>query len=63
MLGAVGLVHGRAFDEDGGADIVAAVGIGIEFVEQIARAGEVPEVVMRVDDRQIRFDDFLGDLS
>jgi hypothetical protein len=36
---------------------MAAVGIGEEFIEEIAPSRAVPEVVVRIDDRQIRFKD------
>ena len=62
-LGAVGAVHRRAFDEHRAAHVVArAVGIGLagvgeQLVEQVAVAVAVPQVVVRVADRQGRVDD------
>ena len=39
---------------------VAAVQVRQQFVEQIAPAGAIPQVVVRVDDRQIGFEDLLA---
>ncbi len=76
LVGAVGAVHGAAFDEDRGADVVAGVRVRQQFVEQVAagavddegkavirrwqRGGEgavIPQMVVRVDDRQVGLDD------
>ena len=47
---AVGAVAGRALDEDGALDVVAAAGVGQQLGEQVAVRREVPEVMVRVDD-------------
>ena len=48
-------VHRAAFEEDGRDDVVSAADIGEELGQQIAAAlRRVPEVVVRVDDRQVR---------
>jgi hypothetical protein len=41
-------------------DCVATVDVGQELAEQVAVARQVPEVVVRVDDRQIRLQRLLG---
>jgi len=48
-----------AFLEHGGDDIVPGVQIGEQFVEQIRVAAAQPQMMVRVDDRQIRFEDRL----
>jgi hypothetical protein len=54
-LPTVRAVHGQALHEHGGRDVVAAaLDVGDEFVEQIAPARPVPQMVMGVDDRQLR---------
>ena len=58
----IGAVHRAAFHEHRGDDVVAAAGVGEQLVEQIAVLRVVPEVVVRVADRQLRLDDLLGDL-
>ena len=67
VLGAVGPEHGAAFDEYGRDDVVAAVGVGQELVEQIARLhaalAELPEVMMGVADRQVGLEHVLLDLA
>ena len=48
-------VHRAAFEEDGRHDVVSAADIGQELGQQIAAAlRRVPEMVVRVDDRQVR---------
>ena len=52
---AVLAVHRAAFKEDGRDDVVPAADIGQQFGQQIAAAmRRVPEMVVRIDDRQIR---------
>ena len=59
--GAVPAVHRLAFEEDGGDDVVAAADIGQELRQEVAATmRRVPEVVMRVDDRQLRLERRLG---
>ncbi len=60
LLRAVGTVHLAAFLEAGRGDVVAAADIGQQVLEQIAVAGPVPHVMVRIDDRQIRLDDLLA---
>ena len=56
---AVGAVAGRALDEHRALDFVAAAGVGQQVGQQVAVRGEVPEVMVRVDDGQIRLEDLL----
>jgi len=56
-------VHGPRLHEDGRDDPVAGVQVGQQLVEQVAPAGPVPEVVVRVDDRAIRLEDLLAPLA
>ena len=57
-----GAVHRPALHEDGRDDVVALAGIGQQVVQQVAPARPVPEVVVRVDDRQAGVERLLGDL-
>ena len=59
LFGAVGAIHRAGLHEDGRDDVVAAVGVGQQLVEQIAPAGSIPEMVMRIDDRQVGLEDRL----
>ncbi len=79
-VGPVGAVHRAAFHVDGADHLVAAVEIGQQLVEQIARdvaddvheavlgrrqvlqdrRRPVPQMMMRVDDRQVGLEDGLG---
>jgi hypothetical protein len=57
-------VHRTRFDEDGRADVVAAIDIGHQFVKQVALIGDargtkVPEVMMGIADRDLRLQDGL----
>src|SRR5438105_15745167 len=54
-----GARHGARLHEHGGEDVVAAARIRQQFVEQIAPARPVPEMMMRIDDRQIGLEDRL----
>ena len=49
----VGAVAGRALDEHGQLDLVAAAGVGEQVGEEVAVRGEIPEVVMGVDDGEV----------
>jgi hypothetical protein len=66
FLGAIGTVHGAGFNEHGGADIVAAVDVVGQFMQEIALVGyavgpEIPKVVMGIADGNLRFQRrFLG---
>ena len=55
-------IKGSAFDKHGRLNPVPRTGISQQFIKQIAMVGSVPEMVMRIDDRQIGFDDRLGRL-
>ena len=55
----VGTVHGAALHEHRRADVVTAADIDQQLIEQIAAARVVPEVVVGVADREVRFDDVL----
>ncbi len=49
-------VHRAAFEEDGRYDVVPTADIGQQFGEQVVAAlWRVPEMVVRIDDRQVRF--------
>ena len=49
-------VHRLTFDENRGDDVVAAAEVGKQVGQEIAAAvRRVPEVMMRIDDRQVRF--------
>jgi hypothetical protein len=50
-------------NEDGLDDVVPGVDICQQFVEQLATARMVPEMMVRVDDRQIGPEDLLGELT
>lgn len=50
-------VHRPAFEKDRGNDVVAAADVGQQFGQQVAPALRcVPEMMVRIDDRQIRLD-------
>jgi len=59
-LRAVRAVHRAAIDIDGGDDVVAGGDVGRHFLDHVAQAAAVPEMVMRVDDRAGGIDDLLG---
>jgi hypothetical protein len=63
LLGAAGPVAGAALDKDGGDDVVAGIDVGQQFVKQIAAARVVPQMMVRVDDRQPGFEDFFLELA
>ena len=54
LLRAVGAVHLAAFLKTGRGDVVAAADIVEQILKQVAVAGPVPHVMVRVDDRQSR---------
>ena len=64
---AVGPDHGAAFDEDSGDDVVAAVQILQDLVEEItvghALVFELPKMMMRITDRQVGINRFLHHLG
>jgi hypothetical protein len=55
----IGAIHRAALLEDGGDDVVAGVEIGEQFRQQVGPAAAVPQMMMRIDDRQLRFEDRL----
>ncbi len=64
LHGSVGPVHGACLDEHRRADVMAGTDIRHQLMQQIAligNAGEtkIPEVMMRIADRQLRFEDRL----
>src|SRR5262249_47350254 len=63
FLGAPGAIARSALDEHGLDDVVPRVDVGQQFVEQIAAARMIPEMMMRVDDRQIGFENLLAQLA
>ena len=54
-IGAVAAIHRAALNEDSLAHIQVG-SVFKQLVEKVAGAGEVPEVVVRIDDRQVRLD-------
>jgi hypothetical protein len=50
----IGPVHGETLNEDRLPDVVAALQISEQVRKQIAPLPEIPEMVVRVDDRQVR---------
>ena len=59
--GAVPAVHRLALEEDGGDDVVSAADIGQQLGQEVAAAmRRVPEVMVRIDDRQLRLQRRLG---
>ena len=61
FLGSVDPIHGRAFDKYGLPDVVL-VGIVEQFLQQIPVARSIPQVVMWIDDREIRFEGWFNGL-
>ena len=53
VLGPVRAVHRVALEKHGGHDVVAGAGIRQQLLQQIAVARPVPQMVMRIDDRQL----------
>jgi hypothetical protein len=51
--GSGGAQHRARLHKHRGYDVMASVGVGQQFIEQIAPSGPVPEMVVRVNDRQI----------
>ena len=52
--GAALAVHRAAFEEDGCDDVVAGVEVGEQLVEEIAVIAALPQMMVGIDDRQIR---------
>ena len=53
-------VHRVALQEHGRDDVVAGAEIGEQLVQQVAVVGPLPQMMMRVDDRQLGLEDRLG---
>ena len=51
-FGAAGAVHRAALHEHGRNDVVAAVGVGEQVVEHVGPVRPLPQMVVRIDDRQ-----------
>jgi hypothetical protein len=52
--GAALAVHRAAFEEDGRDDVVAGVEVGEQLVEEIAVIAALPQMMVGIDDRQVR---------
>lgn len=59
----VGAVAGQALDIHGPQDPVSGVRVGKQVVEGVCRVGVIPEMVMRVADRQPRLENLLDNLG
>ena len=55
-LGTVGTIHRHAFDEHGREHTMPRRGVAQNLVEHVAAARMVPQVMMRIDDRQFRLE-------
>ena len=54
---AVGAIHRLTLHENGGGDVVATrFDVGQKLVEQVPPPGPIPEMMVRIDDRQFRID-------
>src|SRR4029077_7284539 len=62
FLGTAGAVARAALDEDGRDDVVPRIDVGQQLVEQVAAARVIPEMMVRIDDRQAWLEDLLGAL-
>ena len=60
---AVLAIHRMAVDEHRGHDVVAGLGVGQQIVEHVVVAGALPEMMVRIDDRQRGFQRFLRHLG
>jgi hypothetical protein len=60
LHGAVGAIHRVALEEHGGDHVVAGAEVGQQLVEQVAMIRPDPQMMVRVDDRQVRLEDRLG---
>ena len=47
-------IHHAAFDIDRRSHVVTGRAVRLEFIDQIAAVVRMPEMVMRIDDRQFR---------
>ena len=62
-LGSVRAVARRALDEHRVHDAVSAAGVRFQLLEHVPVAAPVPQVVVRIADGQVRFQDVLHDGS
>ena len=62
-FGAVRPIHRETFDKDGRDYPMPGSGIAQDLVEQVAVVRMIPQVMMRIDDRQLRRDRLFDDLS
>ncbi len=53
-------VHRAAFLEHGRDNVMAGVEVGEQFVEQIGVVAALPQMMVRIDDRQVGIEDRLG---
>ena len=53
-------MHRAALHEHRGDDVVATVGVGQQIVEHVAPARPFPQMMVRIDDRQLGLEDRLG---
>src|SRR6185503_5987946 len=60
LRGAGGPVHRVALEEHGGDQVVAGGRVGQEVGQEVTVAAAVPQVMVGVDDRQVRLEDRLG---
>ena len=60
---AVLAVHRMAVDEHGADDVVAGLGVGQQVVEHVVVAGALPEMMVRIDDRQLGLERRLAHLG
>jgi hypothetical protein len=56
---AVGAIHRAALDKNGLGDVVATASVGEQFGQEKAVPGAIPEMMVRIDNLQPRFDDLL----
>ena len=62
FLRPVGAIGEAALDEHGGPHVVARRQIGAQLIEQVAAGRTLPQMMVRIDDRQRRIDDVLAQL-
>src|SRR5665213_2761458 len=56
----VGAIHRTAVDIDGADDVVTGGDIGRHFLDHVAQAAAIPQMMVRIDNRARGIDDFLG---
>jgi hypothetical protein len=59
LLGARGAHHGASLHEHRGDDVMPAAGVGQQLIEQVAPAGAVPQMVVRIDNGEAGLEDRL----